>query len=267
MIFNCPVCQGKLNISESGAAVCDKRHSFDRAKQGYYNLLPRGGDHGDNREMVLARRSFLSKGFYEPLANRLAEICAEHVPSGGAILDSGCGEGYYTCRLADFASGKRPYISAFDISRDAVKEAAKKRRIDCLAVASSYKIPAPDCAFDFILNVFSPLALSETKRVLKSGGCFLMAIPGEDHLFDLKAKIYDTPYKNKVEDTAIEGLTLVSREKLAFTLDLKTGEDVRDLFMMTPYAYRTSKEGRERVLALENIKVGAEFVILLYKKD
>ena len=93
-----------------------------------------------------------------------------------------------------------------------------------------------------------------------------MAIPGEDHLFGLKSKIYDTPYKNKVEDTEIEGLTLAHREELRFDLNLNSKEAVRDLFMMTPYAYRTSKEGRERVLSLSSIETEAHFVLLLYVK-
>ena len=266
MLFTCPICGGKLNIKDSGSAECAKGHSFDRAKQGYYNLLFHGGDHGDNRDMVLARRSFLGKGFYSPLAGRLAEICSERLHEGGVILDSGCGEGYYTSRLAELTAAKAPHIAAFDISRDAVKEAAKKRCISSLAVASSYKIPLEDSACDFILNVFSPLALDETKRVLKQGGYFLMAIPGEEHLFSLKAAIYDSPYKNKMNSTDIDGLQLVSQEELRFPLALTEAEDVRNLFMMTPYAYRTSKEGRDRVLALERVDTEAHFVLLLYKK-
>jgi 23S rRNA (guanine745-N1)-methyltransferase len=57
MIFVCPKCKEKLNICDTGAAVCPNRHSYDRAKEGYYNLLLSrgGGTHGDNAEMVEAR--------------------------------------------------------------------------------------------------------------------------------------------------------------------------------------------------------------------
>ena len=268
MIFTCPICKGKLNISSEGAAVCPSGHSYDRGRGGYYNLLQGGGNHGDNKEMVIARRSFLSRGFYDRLAKRLGELAIDLVPDGGVILDSGCGEGYYTSHLRRGAEmlGKGVYIAGFDISRDAVRETAKKKCADALAVASAYKIPIPDASCDLVLNVFSPLALDEMRRVLRRGGTFIMAIPGEDHLFGLKEKIYDTPYKNKVEDTDIDGFRIIRREELRFTLPLATGEDVRDLFMMTPYAYRTSKEGRERVLSLSGIDVEAHFIILLYEK-
>ena len=266
MIFTCPVCGGKLNIDESRAAKCDNRHSFDSAKQGYYNLLLSGGDHGDNKEMVLARRSFLGGGFYEPLAKRIAELCRDSIGSGAVVLDAGCGEGYYTEHLSKEVKPKNAYILAFDISRDAVREAAKKRCADEYAVASSYHIPLPDFSVDMVLNTFSPQAPAETLRVLRRGGFFVMAIPGEEHLFGLKSKIYDTPYKNEVKDTYIEGFELILREELRYPLALRSASEVRDLFMMTPYAYRTSKEGRERVLSLDSLECEAHFIILIYKK-
>ena len=56
--------------------ACSNRHSFDRARQGYYNLLPvqhkNSRDPGDNQAMVEARRRFLDGGHYAPLARRLA---------------------------------------------------------------------------------------------------------------------------------------------------------------------------------------------------
>ena len=94
-----------------------------------------------------------------------------------------------------------------------------------------------------------------------------MVIPGEEHLYGLKAKVYDTPYKNEVADTALEGFSLVSSEELKYELNLDTESDIRALFMMTPYAYRTNEKGRERVLALKTLKTYAHFIILTYRKD
>ena len=37
--------------------------------------------------------------------------------------------------------------------------------------------------------------------------------------------------------------------------------------MMTPYAYMTSSEDRERVLSLENLETEVDFVVFVYKKD
>ena len=269
MHFNCPKCQGKLNIYDSKCS-CDAGHSFDKSRGGYYNLLlgNAGGVHGDNKEMVLSRRAFLGAGFYEPLVKRLSALVTDYTPCGAALLDAGAGEGYYTDyieRALMLKYGKSD-VSAFDISKDAVRELCKKNPRISAVVAGSYHMPVPDGEFDTVVNTFSPLALSETARVLKQNGIFIMAIPGENHLFDLKQVIYDTPYKNTVADTAIDGFELVVDEKLTYSIYLGNAEAVKNLFMMTPYAYRTSAEGRARVEALDSLKCTADFRIFVYRR-
>ena len=72
-VLICPVCGAPL-ARQGGSYVCPGRHTFDRARQGYTNLLLRpAGQHGDNREMILARRAFLESGAYAPLKDA---ICA-----------------------------------------------------------------------------------------------------------------------------------------------------------------------------------------------
>ena len=94
MKFVCPICGCGL-AARDNRAVCERGHSFDRAKEGYYNLIlnQKKGNHGDNAEMVLARRAFLGADHYRPLAQRVAELVAEHTPACGDVLDAGCGEG------------------------------------------------------------------------------------------------------------------------------------------------------------------------------
>ncbi len=270
MLFVCPKCYEKLNITNSGAAVCKKGHSYDKSRFGYYNLLlsEKGGIHGDNKEMISARREFLSHGFYEPLAKNLALICKDFLEDNDCLLDAGCGEGYYTefVKRALKEAGVSVRVCAFDISKDAVRAAAKRGAADEYAVAGSYHMPVPDKSVSLLLNTFSPQAKEETYRVLKPGGHFVMAIPAEEHLYGLKAKVYDNPYKNKVEDTHLEGFELVRKKEVKYTIKLDTRQDIQSLFMMTPYAYRTSKEGKERVLSLENLSTDVHFFILTYKK-
>lgn len=265
MLFVCPVCGGKLNI-EPSRAVCPSGHSFDRSRRGYYNLLiGRGGAHGDNREMVLARRTFLEEGHYALLAALIADKVSELLADGGAVLDAGCGEGYYTLAVKRATAERGVRISAFDISKDAVTEAAKKSAAHEYAVCGSYHMPIADGSVDLLLNTFSPLAIEETRRVLRCGGYFVMAIPAQEHLFGLKSAIYERPYKNTVEDTAIDGFELVCRDELKYEMKLDNG-GVRSLFMMTPYAYRTRPADRERVLAMPELTTEAHFLLLVYKK-
>ena len=93
-----------------------------------------------------------------------------------------------------------------------------------------------------------------------------MAYPGVEHLFGLKSAIYKTPYKNEPQDTAIEDFAILSHEELRYSIDLPDTESVRALFMMTPYAYRTGREDRERVLALSSITTDVDFHITVYEK-
>ena len=269
MHFSCPNCGGKLNKLDK-VALCENGHSFDRARGGYYNLLVgnTGGVHGDNKEMVLARRAFLGADFYRPLATLISEQVLKYLKSGGSLLDAGAGEGYYTDTVerALFDRDGKSDVSAFDISKDAVREISKKNSRISLAVAGSYHMPIADGSFDAVINTFSPLALSETLRVLKPGGVFIMAIPGEMHLFDLKKVVYETPYKNVVEDTALEGFELLALEQLTYKMHLKSREEINNLFMMTPYAYRTSPADKAKVALLENLDCTADFLTLVYKK-
>ncbi|MBQ9070817.1 MAG: methyltransferase domain-containing protein [Clostridia bacterium] len=269
MIFVCPKCRGKLNITEGGAAKCAEGHSYDRSRFGYYNLLlsERGGTHGDNKDMVEARRKFLSDGYYQPLASRFASIAAELALPGGVILDAGSGEGYYTLAVREACQKAGVRVAAFDISKDAVRLAAKRGAADEYAVAGSYHMPLADASVDLVMNTFSPLAKEEVERVLKPGGIFMMAIPAEEHLFSLKAKIYEVPYKNKPGDTTLDGFTLIGREEIKYDMKLDTSDGVRSLFMMTPYAYRTNAEGRARVLSMDSLVCEAHFLVLTYRKD
>ena len=267
MNFVCPKCSKPLEVL-GGVAKCPDGHSYDRAKAGYYNLLLSsvGGTHGDNREMVEARRDFLDTGAYKPLADKVAELVSSHF-LGGALLDIGCGEGYYTNIIENSIRDTGALVSAFDISRDAIKYAAKRNSRVEYAVASAYHMPVADASFDAIVNMFSPLATDEIIRALKPGGIFVMAIPGENHLFGLKKATYKTPYKNEVADPTIDGLDLILTERVAYDLLLDSSEKINSLFMMTPYAYRTKKEDKERVLALASLKTEIEFVVFVYKKQ
>ena len=271
MKFICPKCKGSLTVAPDGRAVCEAGHSYDRSREGYYNLLLSnvGGVHGDNREMMLARRAFLDTGAYLPLARRVADAVADRFLEGGALLDVGCGEGYYTniieSRLSKLYSSFE--VVGFDISKDAVKMAAKSNKRLSLAVASAYSVPVSDGSFDVVTNLFSPLAREEIHRILRTGGSFVMAIPAENHLFGLKSAIYKTPYKNTVEDSTLEGFTLVSSERISYNITLKSKDEIRSLFMMTPYAYRTGREERERLLSLDTLETQVEFILFVYEKN
>ena len=267
-VLVCPICANKLELFPSRVA-CERGHSFDRSRYGYYNLLiGRGGAHGDNKDMVLARREFLSYGYYSPLSLLVSQLVAKYTEQGGSVIDLGCGEGYYTSAVENalYERDGESSVYAYDISKEAVTEVCKRNKRIHLAVFGSYHMPVADSSVNTAIKMFSPLAKEETYRVLSEGGIFIMAIPAEEHLYELKCALYDTPYKNTPSDTAIEGFTLLEDIPLKYKMSLDTGDKIRSLFMMTPYAYRTKPESKARLLSMDRLECTADFRVFVYKK-
>ena len=266
--FCCPVCSLPLTESECTYA-CANAHSFDKAKNGYVNLLTHAsrpaGNHGDNRDMVRARRDFLDKGFYAPLQQKIAALVQKYLLPGGVLLDSGCGEGYYTAAAAKAAP--QATILGIDISKEAAKLAAKRCKSAKIAVASAFHLPIADNSIDMLLEVFSPYCATEFDRVLKPGGIFLEVIPGENHLFALKSAVYDKPYKNQVDKFERPGFTLLEVQSVSGEIRLTSQTDIQNLFLMTPYYYKTGKKEQARLAALKTLVTEIEFFLPVYRKD
>ena len=115
-LFRCPLCQRALDRQEN-RYLCPQGHSFDRAAAGYVHLLPANKMHskdpGDDKGMATARREFLSKGYYVPLLNTLCTEISARTGNSPALLDTGCGEGYYTAGVyrALLDAGKAPRMA------------------------------------------------------------------------------------------------------------------------------------------------------------
>lgn len=266
-VLICPVCRAPL-ARQGGSYICEGRHTFDRARQGYTNLLLRpAGQHGDNRGMILARRAFLEGGAYAPLRDAICGAARRLAPEAETFLDAGCGEGYYgeaVLRALPHAAGY-----GIDISREALRVAGRRETVASgrfsLFVAGVYEMPFADRSFDLVLNVFAPLAAEEYRRVLRPGGILLMAIPDRRHLFEMKEVLYDAPRENEVADFALDGFTFLGAEPVRNRFTLRGQEQIDALFSMTPYYYRTPEAGRQRLAALGRLDVTAEFLLLSYR--
>ena len=266
----CPVCSKPLQVEEK-RAFCEAGHSFDRGKEGYFNLLlsSSAGGHGDDKAMLLARRAFLEKGYYGHLLDALKRICLERFESGCTLVDAGCGEGYYTdsiCRALTEKAGSVNFF-ALDIAKDAAKMVAKKMgRSATVFVSSAYRMPLASESADGILSLFAPFAREEYLRVLKPGGLLIRAYPLEEHLFELKKAVYDTPLKNEAVSDPGDGWESVEEERLKKRLELDCNEDITALFGMTPYAHKTSEQDRNKLNGLKKLSVETDFGIAVYRK-
>ena len=264
----CPVCGESLAMDEGGAR-CAKGHRFDRAREGYLNLLRSnkcGDSTGDPKGQARSRRDFLNRGYYEPLCRELEGIVGERVREhAGAgplcLLDICCGEGYYTSALGAI-EGVDAY--GFDLGKEMVRLAAKRGGATYF-VANMKSIPVPDGSIDVAMHLFAPFSEREFARVLAQDGSLFTVIPGARHLWGLKETLYDTPYLNDEKLPETSGLTLVDRRKIAAHITLQTPEDIESVFQMTPYYYRTRPADRARLAALQTLETDIEFVIGEYR--
>lgn len=239
------------------------KHNFDRAKSGYFNFLLKNQTilRGDHPTQIDARRNFLSKDFYLPLANQVNRMIASHKPS--SLIDAGCGEGYYTHAIKKDNPTCKVY--GFDISKEAVEKAAKQNREIHYCVSSVNRLPYRNNSSDMITSLFAPIDEVEFLRVLRVNGILLVISAHPQHLLELKEVAYDTIVKHEHTSLSNAKLKLLNFEEFSFTLNL-TQPDITNLFNMTPYGFRTSAKGKERVEAKENLAVTAKFIIETYQK-
>lgn len=265
-VFICPVCNKELNISGK-SYVCPERHSFDISKDGYVNLLMSQQSslkrHGDDKLMVRSRRDFLEKGYYKPLQQALCEVAGKYIERNAFVVDVGCGEGYYTGAVKNSGNFS---VSGIDISKEALKLAAKSLKNCEFAVASAFSLPFSDNSADCIMNIFAPSAYGEFSRVLKDDGVLLKALPMSEHLWELKCALYDKPYKNKPEKKDDELFTLVMAEEIKYTIKLTSNDDIMNLFRMTPYYYKTGREEIQKLQKLNELLTTVHFGVVLYEK-
>ena len=261
----CPICGEKLNIRER-QYLCPHNHSFDMARQGYVNLLTVQQKHslnpGDTRAQVLSRREFLEAGFYTPIAEALIAE-AKNLGISGQILDVGCGEGYYSSRLADALDSP---LTGLDISKEAVRCAAAKYKGKQWLCATAAHIPVEDSSVDLLTSLFALTLPQEFARVLREGGYYFQVLAAEDHLLGLKRIIYDQlNFKEKNTVPELPGFVLVKSLPIRFSFTAE-GQQIRNLFSMTPHVFRIGKAGAERLANTDTLTDTASCVLNVFRR-
>lgn len=189
-LLRCPVCGAAFSQISEKSIACDQRHSFDFAKEGHLHLLPAGHGkgklEGDSKEMLQARRRFFAAGHYDAVAAAVAEFVVGACVgiSSPVILDAGCGTGHYSSALLRRLSTAT--VIGTDLSKEAVRLAAKSEPGALFAVADSARLPVADGCVDVVVDVFAPRS-ADFGRVVKAGGSVVVAVPQPDHLNELVA--------------------------------------------------------------------------------
>jgi 23S rRNA (guanine745-N1)-methyltransferase len=250
----CPVCRNALRFGAGGARtlVCGAGHSFDAAKQGYFNFLVGKGTvfEADSADMVAARFDFLSAGHYQRLADAVAELAAPALMEAPArrpvVLDAGTGTGHYLRAVldrdalnraapdlavprdpsadsgpADTASADGVSVAAIglDISKFALRRAARMNPGALNVVGDVWQpLPVAENAVDVVTVVFAPRNAPEFARVLRPGGRLVVVTPRPGHLEEVAGL------------TGMLGIEPAKDERLAASLGTHFGPvEARDL--------------------------------------
>ena len=262
-VLACPVCGGSLQLQDR-SLVCDARHSFDLAKQGYVNLYRGKPINEYTKESFQERQTILEKGMY---AHLLEEICdfltktygqdaaevsgADSKPAKKVLLDAGCGEGYYTREIAQ-RLGAQLELYGTDLSRDSIQLAAGTANgmgsgpADIKWFVSDIgRLPVADKSVDYVLDIFTSANYQEFQRVLADGGYLIKVIPGEGHVKELREAASDQLYHKEYKErrgAAVFGehFDVVLQKTVSRTFEVTPEE--RDIFIrMTPLLFAVDK--------------------------
>ena len=285
--FVCPVDGGALTASAATGSEglrCPAGHSFDRAREGYFNLLlvqhKASREPGDDKAMVVARAQTLDAGVFTALAAALFDSvrtalvqCNTRYAQADRpmrVLDAGCGEGYYLQQLADRARACHEpgalTLIGVDISKWAVRAAARRSAHVAWAVATNRHLPVAPGSIDLLLSMFGFPLWPHFRSVQPIGGRLLLVDPGPDHLVELRAAIY--PLVERKDAVALtsaqaEGYVLEQETRLRYEAVLADPAAIQAMLSMTPHVHRMSAQGRATVGQLQRLCVTVDVVLRL----
>ena len=234
---------------------------------------------GDEKEMLQARRNFLERGWYQPLSDAINKQVWEHLQEKMdydhemAVVDLGCGEGYYLGRLE---ANLRQKATAFnnpmfglDIAKDAIRMASKRHRnIRFLVSDANRNLPFSDGTVACLLNIFSPRNAAEFGRVIHPTGMLLVVIPNQGHLGELRQHCQLLQIEeNKSEQLSAslsKWLLMTASERLEVPMHLET-QSLLELVKMTPNYWHMSSADWERLESIPALNVTADFQIMRFK--
>ena len=200
---------------------------------------------------MAARRRLHSRGVTEPLLRAIADLFAPQ--ANDAILDAGCGEGFY---LGSMQSEYGFQGSGIDISVPAIDAAARRYpECECIVANADRSIPYSAQSFSKVMSITARMNPDEFHRVLKEDGRLLVAIPAPEDLIELRGGVGRDRVARTAETFATK-FNLLAHRRAAATADLDMAE-VEDVLLsiyrpMQPVA----AQARRVTLAIDMLLFG-----------
>ena len=158
-------------------------------------------------------------------------------------------------------------LCGLDISKHAVRVAARRDPQGLYAVAGTHHMPVLPERVNVLLTHFSPVSAVDFRRVLRPNGVVLVGGPGERHLFSLKQLLYDTPAAHQPVDTLAgdPGFELAATHRIRHPLSLRGPGQAANLLRMTPYYWSVDAVKQARLAELDALDTEIDVVIRAYR--
>lgn len=293
-VLVCPVCGAEFERrGKSLFCLGERSHCFDFASSGYVNLLPPGKKNnsktGDDPDMIAARKRFLASGIYDGISRRIGEIAAaslrERKHDSACLIDCGCGDGRHTCNIIKTIAENQINILGigFDASKSGAKDGAVLASREKLSnpffdfsysspqaffsAGNIFSLPVKNSSANIVTSLFAPVAWEENRRVLKDDGLLIVCASGARHLCELRELLYDKVRLSSGSVRCPEGFAKVSEEVFSYKAVVDSNRLLKDLFMMTPFYYRTSPSDKAKLDGVSELEITVETVVCTFSPE
>ncbi len=228
--FQCPACGAPL-VAMEACLRCEKGHTYDVARKGYVHLHHKTVSGFYDKTLFRARRAVFEAGFYLPVIQALAEVLIPLSPR--ALLDAGCGEGYYLSALSPMLP--ETFLAGLDLSKEAIQSAAARGGPMVYCVGTLNRLPFADHTFDAVLNILSPASYESFARVLRKDGLLIKIMPGSLYLNEIRERLGAVkPYDDTLTPAYLaRHMRVLRTERLTYARPVSP-EEYACFIVMTP---------------------------------
>ena len=280
----CPIDGTALSLV-GRTLVCERRHAYDLSRHGHVNLLPvqfkPSGAPGDSAAMVASRRRVLDAALFDPLAEALLEhvvdsaVSAVSAADEGAplLVDAGCGEGFYTHRMAERLAAQESTravrVLGSDISAPAVSAAAKRHRDLAWCVANNTRLPIVRGRAGVIVSLFGFETWGPWSALQSNGQRVVVVDAAPRHLIELRERVYERVRVHGAPPDAAAGeagYERVDERRITFVNTAVPHERLADVLAMTPHAHRVGERGRRALAELASLDLTIDALLRVYRR-
>jgi 23S rRNA (guanine745-N1)-methyltransferase len=225
-----------------------------------------------------SRQFLLQSGIFNPLVDCLQKVIsqlitdkkAEHVGLEQQLnwIDYQCADGYYLRQvyqsLAENSLEKSLSVWGVSDAENALFAASKAQTPANLLYTSMKVLPFANNTIDLITLFDAPFKGQECIRVLKQDGHIIMVQPTNQHLWQIKQKVYSDLTVKPTQLNIPKKLQVVAQQQVSFTLDV-SGEQALGLLDNSQFAWRANDEMRHQIKAAPIDGLVCEFEVLVLK--